>query len=126
MPTLTLICGIPNSGKTTYSKNFDNVVHLDSNETGYAKFLYDECLEAVRNSTSDICVEGNYRDRRHRIELVNAAKDFHKVCIWLDTPVDICKQRETRGRSDRVFDYNYTTLEKPTYDEGWDEIIIKR
>ena len=115
---MILIIGHPNAGKTTYAAQFDNVLHLD--DFPRSKFL--NCNEAVRQSDGNVVVEGiyNFRCRRERLLEAVKGKNVKNVCIWLDTPVDECLRRETRGRDERTInDY----IEPPTLDEGWDEII---
>lgn len=115
---LTLICGIHNSGKTTYSARFDTVAHLD--ELG----SYDAVHEAVRGIGNDVAVEGLYPRRKQRTQLLDACADHHpKRCIWLDTPLDDCLRRETRNRPPFVIAHCAHAFEPPTYDEGWDEIV---
>ena len=50
------------------------------------------------------------------------------TCIWLDTPLEICLDRERNGRkrSDHLVIWANDEFEPPTLDEGWDEIIIIR
>lgn len=118
---LTLICGIHNSGKTTYSARFDTVVHLD--ELGG----YDAVREAVCGIGGDVAVEGLYPRRSHRIKLLNACADHHpKRCVWLDTPLDECKRREDRNRPLIIIDSCASVFEPPTLDEGWDSIEVIR
>ena len=109
-----LICGLSNAGKTTYSKRFDDVIHYD-NVGGTTR----QRLEYIVNEAAkrEVCVEGVYNEAFRRAELANAMQG-RKVCIWLDTPIDVCRQRPN-FRGTRIF-------EPPTLDEGWDEIIIIR
>ena len=118
---LTLICGLPNAGKTTFSKRYDNVIHLDDvRPQGKAptKVIHDMVAEQ-----GDVCVEGTYLVARQRRELANAYKGEWKVCIWLDTPLEECIARENRGRSKSLFHIGHEAFEPPTLSEGWDEII---
>ena len=115
---MTLIMGHPNAGKTTYSSRFSNVLHLD--DFPFSKFL--NCNEAVRRSDGNVVVEGIYNLRCRRIKLLEAVagKSCHNVCIWIDTPIEECLSRESRGRDERTV---RGPLQPPTLDEGWDEII---
>lgn len=114
-----LICGISNSGKTTYSKNYDNVLHLDD----YKSFA--KCNEELEKQNNDVCVEGVYNSNKRRLELLKCVNDkAHKVCIWLNTPLDICINRKETQRSEDLMRRQIKRFEPPTYDEGWDEIIV--
>lgn len=110
---LTLICGMPRAGKTTYSQRFDNVIHIDF--TGYPK-----AKMLVGGTTDDIVVEGVCEHPQMREKFINAYKGQGKRCIWIDTPLEVRKQRPMWHL------YNGLTFEPPTLDEGWDEIIIIR
>ena len=107
-----LICGLSNAGKTTYSRNFDNVIHYD-NVSGTTRQKHEYIVTEARKG--EVCVEGVYNEPFRRKELAEAMTG-RKVCIWLDTPLDVCRQRPNFSGT-RIF-------EPPTLDEGWDEIII--
>ena len=115
---MILIIGYPNAGKTTYSAQFDNVLHLD--DFPPSKFL--NCNEAVKQADGEVVVEGIYNLRCRRKKLLEAVKkDEKKVCIWLNTPIEECIKRENRGRPRQVV---IGPFQPPTLDEGWDEIIV--
>ena len=123
---MVLICGIPNAGKTTFSKKYENVIHVDDfakirKERGDKKLTLGDF---VAEASEDICVEGVMWRKANRESLVKRCGKKRKVCIWLDTPLEICIERETRGRSRVFFEHEYAHFEPPTYSEGWDEIII--
>lgn len=107
---LTLICGLPRAGKTTFSKQYENVVHLD--EVG---FNYERCNRLVRDE--DIVIEGVYNKAEQRKALLATYHGGAKKCIWLDTPKHIRQERAKTKIPDMPF-------EPPTYSEGWDEIIV--
>ena len=110
---MTLVCGMPNSGKTAYSERFENVIHFDD----YLGGRYREGYK-VASETDEVCVEGLFQRRKTRMELLEACGHERNVCIFLDTPAEVCMQREMfKG---------HTYMEPPTYDEGWDEIIVLR
>lgn len=119
---LTLICGVPNAGKTTYSQRYSNVIHLDdirSRDKSVTKVIEDMVSEQ-----EDVCVEGTYLAARQRRGLPAAYKGGRKVCIWLDTPLDVCIARENRGRRNGLHIMCAQAIQPPTLDEGWDEIIV--
>ena len=109
---LTLICGLPRAGKTTYAERFDNVIHLDTSG-GYAGVLHR--LKMVKG---EVIVEGVYRRTMDRERLIQGYPTDRYKCIWLNTPDEI---RRSRKGWDRYCDQPF---EPPTYSEGWDEIII--
>lgn len=118
--TITLICGLPNAGKTTYSSTFNNVIHLDDHHMSFR-----ECNNLALESTEDVCIEGVYNRKKCRIDLLNIVpKEWHKKCIWLNTPVEECIKRENRGRGECFVTCRAKRFEPPTEDEGWDEIKI--
>ena len=118
--TLTLICGIPNAGKTTYSEKFENVIHLDDYTNREADITYSRCNEMVVQSESDVCVEGVYGTVKRRKDLLEAVGDKFdkKICIWLNTPKDECIKRENRGRPDVLVVVHSKRMVPPTKDEG--------
>ena len=107
---LTLICGHSRAGKTTYSKRFENVIHLDDTHSTQ------RVIEKVKKADDDIVVEGIYYQPRQRMELIRAYKGKTR-CIFLDTPQEIREQR----MGHKIHDYPF---KEPSLDEGWDEIII--
>ena len=107
-----LICGLSNAGKTTLSQCFNHVIHYDE-IPGTTRQKHAYIVEQARQGP--IVVEGVYSERFRRVELAQAMTG-KKLCVWLDTPVDICKSRENfRGSA---------MFEPVTKEEGWDEIII--
>ena len=117
---MTLIIGLSNAGKTTYSQKYDNVLHLD--DFPFNKFL--NCNEAVRKSDGNVVVEGIYNLRCRRKKLLEAVKGkpCKNICIWLNTPLEECLKRD--GRSEEIVMQGYRMFQPPTLDEGWDEIIV--
>lgn len=121
---LILICGIPNAGKTTYAQRYDSVLHLDDMPLPNR---YKALHEAVSKAEGDVIVEGTYVVASRRKELIQTCGDKSpKICIWLDTPLDKCRERErnSRKRPMALVDVHHQMLEPPTLEEGWDEIII--
>lgn len=120
---MILIIGHPNSGKTTYSQQYDNVIHLDDFPRN--KFL--NCNEAVKKTDGNVVVEGiyNLRCRRELLLKQVEGKSCINICIWLDTPIEICLEREKnyRKRPQEMILSCCNTFQPPTLDEGWDKII---
>lgn len=119
---MILIIGIPNAGKTTYSKKYDSVIHLDDiRHENSVK----QCCQLAKEANDDVVVEGVFNSIRRRKMLLDACKDkSEKVCIWISTDVDECIKRENRGRGRGLVLIHHKRFEPPTYNEGWDKIII--
>ena len=107
-----MVCGLPNAGKTTYSKRFQNVVHYDD---------YAHLPKAERDSIfrAASCVEGIFNSRRGRMSVLDGRSG---TCIWIDTPAEVCA---SRGNDTTVW-CHAAMFEPPTYDEGWSDIWIVR
>lgn len=114
-----LICGLPNAGKTTYSQNFKNVLHID--EIGFNQIILDKLSK--KHNDEDIIVEGIYGSPASRQKLVKAYQGKTK-CIFLDVPFEEIVRRENRGRAEFVLQSAAKHFMPPTYDEGWDEIEV--
>lgn len=112
---MTLIIGHPRSGKTTFSQKYEKVIHLDD----YRFNCYEGVLKALSHTEDeDVVIEGVYNRATQRIAVLHKYKGHSKrVCIWLNTPLEIRSKRKGYHKHDEYF-------EPPTYAEGWDEIII--
>ena len=123
---MVVIIGIPNAGKTTYSRRYDGVVHYDDlNLTTRQRYEHFNALAKQGNAV----FEGVFGSKNRRVELVASCPEGEKkVCVWLDTSLTVCLERERTGRmrGDHIVLSHARTFEPPTYDEGWDEIIIER
>ena len=121
---MLLIIGLPNAGKTTYSQRYHNAVHFDDVKGGRHRWA--NVVEMVKSDDS-VVIEGVYAKASQRKPLIEACRG-KKTCIWLDTPADICAERERTGRkrSERFVRMAAQDFEPPTLDEGWDEIVIIR
>lgn len=114
-----LICGRSRAGKTTYCRQFERVLHLDT--YGLHPKSYPRCLEKVATIDGDLIVDGIFDTAERRIALLESYNGGgKKICTWLDTPLDIIKSRFVHA------DKLPHPFEPPTLDEGWDEIIIIR
>lgn len=114
-----LICGLPNAGKTTYSQNFENVLHID--EICFNQIILDKLSK--KNNNKDIVVEGIYGSSSSRQKLIKAYQGWTK-CIFLDVPIEEIIRREDRGRAEFILRSAAKHFTPPTYDEGWDEIEV--
>ena len=114
---LTLICGLPNAGKTTYSKRYDNALHQDDIGT------IDRIIKAVGQTDGDVFIEGYFGRKDQRSRVRSSYKGFAR-CIFIDISVEESIRREDRNRNEHILRNAARFFEPPTYDEGWDEIII--
>lgn len=113
---LTLICGLPNAGKTTYSQQFDNPLHLD--EIGTA----DSVIDMMKQIDGDIVVEGFFGKSADRRK-IRSAYNGEAVCLFIDISPDESIKRENRNRHPSILRNAARYFEQPTYTEGWNKII---
>ena len=114
---LTMICGIPNAGKTTFSKRYENALHLDDIGT------IDRVVETISGMDGDVIIEGYFGKKESR-DRVRAAHKGRSRCIFLDVSIEESIRREDRNRHSQILRNAERFFEPPTYSEGWDEIII--
>lgn len=115
---LTMICGLPNAGKTTYSAQFKDALHQD--EIGTISRIV-STIEPM----DDVIIEG-YFGRRAERDRVRQAHNGYAKCIFIDISVDESIRRENRNRHPQILRNAARFFEPPTLSEGWDEIIILR
>lgn len=125
MDTVTLICGVPNAGKTTYSERYENVIHFDNVRHRSIDEQFRNCDMLAAKAKGSVCVEGVYNSVKRRKEFLAAVrnKDAKKVCVWMDTPAEVCARRLKIGGAAMIVFSHFKNFEEPTKEEGWDEII---
>ena len=120
---ITLICGLPNAGKTTFSNRFDNVIHRDECD-GLNRIEFER---KVAETEGDVYADAVCNSRQSRAGFLDSVRHRtdKKVCIWIDTPLEVCIERENayRKRPTSMVIEHARRFEPPTLDEGWDEII---
>ena len=116
---LTLICGIPNAGKTIYSSRFDNALHLDEIGTTY------KVIDKMKQIDGDVVVEGYFGSAESR-RRVRSAYSGEARCVFIDISVEESIKREKRNRHEAILRNASRFFEPLTLDEGWDGIIIIR
>lgn len=113
---LTLICGLPNAGKTTYSQQFENSLHLDEIGT------IDNVIDKITQLNGDIVIEGFFGKSADRRK-IRSAYNGEAVCIFIDISLDESIKRENRNRHPSILRNAARYFEQPTCSEGWNHII---
>lgn len=145
MKTLTLVIGLPGSGKTTYvkSQKYQNTVILSSDEIRRELFknggsqsdndrvfkvLYARARKALLNGKS-VVIDATNIDKYHRALTLTKFKRFKikRVAVVIDTPAEKCiANAKCIGRTAGVDIVRWFSdrFEMPEYSEGFDEIKI--
>lgn len=116
---LMMICGLPNAGKTTYSKQYENALHQDDIGT------IENIIKIIKQMNGDIVVEG-YFGRAEERKRVLSTYNGETKCLFIDISVEESIRRENRNRHPQILRNASRFFEPPALDEGWDEIIIIR
>jgi predicted kinase len=147
--TLFVMVGIPGSGKSTISKSLNcSVFSSDSirfelfgteeidetmpieeigkNNRKVFAILHKRVISSLENGKS--CVyDATSVSKGSRTDIIKLVKGIpcKKVCIFVDTPFDICKERNanrTRTVHEQAMQKMINNLVPPSKDEGWDKI----
>jgi predicted kinase len=151
-PTLTVMCGIQGSGKSTfairavaleqeYDGEYDTVIlssdairqrHPDFTNEQVFSTLYKRMNTLLKENKNVILDATNvtHKSRKHLLNQVKA--DCYKRCIIVNTPIEVCRERvKDRNESDyphkvplEVVDKYYKSFQVPFKEEGWDTIRI--
>lgn len=154
MPTLWMMIGVPGSGKSTWiaNQNFDwnNTIVIstdviidqlaESANKTYSEIFNDVIKSAtaemntnLKNAITDrlniIWDQTNVTAKARRSKLSQIPRDYKKIAVFFNTPAKDELARRLASRPGKTIPYNIITgmasqLEKPTTDEGFDEIII--
>ncbi len=145
MKTLTLIVGLPGSGKTSYVKKqkYENTVVLSSDEIRRElfknaafqtdndkvfKLLYARARKALL-SGKNVVIDATNIDKYHRALTLSNFKRFKikRIAVVIDTPPEKCvsndKHRERVVGKD-VIRWFSDRFEMPEPSEGFDEIKV--
>ena len=116
---LTMICGLPNAGKTSLVSKYDNVLHQDEIGT------IDRIIRAINQMHGDVIIEGYFGTKEARQKVRSSYKGKAK-CLFIDITVEESIKRENRNRHPQMLRNAARFFEPPTYEEGWDEILVLR
>jgi len=143
MPIVTMLCGLPGSGKSYYAdgivKENNNIVKLSSDDLRLELYndvndythngevfaaLYERARQLLENNVN-VIIDATNLNRSKRIEFIRIFKRFFKEIVYFNRPFDLSYMRNvTRERvvSEDVFNRMYKNAHIPSYLEGWDSI----
>lgn len=145
-PRLTLMVGLPASGKSTYARvlgEADNTTVLSSdilrkellgseadqsNNDLVFKTLY-ERARALLKDGKNVVIDATNINAKDRKRTLSNFSDLHieRFCYVMSTPVDVCIERDkNRDRTvgENIINKFLCRFEIPMYFEGFDEIAI--
>lgn len=148
IPSLILLVGIPGSGKTTYAEKYikdnPNTVHLSSdkireelwgNEATQGdnnevfSLMQSRAIEALNNG-QNVVYDATNITRKDRSYIIALCPKFVKIeCHIIWASIETCIERDAareRTVGKEVIDRMLKRFQAPYYDEGIDEITIKR
>ena len=139
---LIVMCGLPASGKSTYSEwlaesgIFQRVCpdlirkafYGDENIQGDGKRVFETAYHDIKEYAclgENVVFDATNIDRKRRRELVKEMRPYFDViiCKWFSTPLLTCKLRNAkRARQvpEEVLDSMYERFRAPMLDEGFD------
>lgn len=130
---LYMMCGIPNAGKSTKADKLAaetgaTLVRLDDYRKMLHRHSYTEMVNAALSDVKaalergeDVIYDTANLRRANRAAVMTACEELtpEVVCVYMDTPKDICISRDTFGWSA----IGARKLEPPTTDEGFELIV---
>lgn len=132
---LIMLVGGPASGKTTLSmmfikNHYDKVLHINQDDIGKK-----ECIKLAMNNSKNnktIILDRCNLKKDDRKEWMDIFHNCETECIFLNTPLEICKSRlssrknhPTLGNNDmslKILEKEHKKLEKPSLSEGFKKI----
>lgn len=148
MGTLFILMGIPCSGKSTYAKKFfceSNTIIISTDEirkelTGTYKYsqktnnaVFETAKSRVEYYLSrnfNVYFDATNTKKSSRKNFIDISKKHHSkvVCIVLNTPLEICKKRNSKRKIDRRIPIETLTtmsssVESVSESEGFDKIV---
>ena len=111
-PVITIICGLPKSGKTSYRKqHFADTVPVvdetqfkaDTSKTPYEQhkevidMVIERTVQELSTTGKDVIVEGCFVNPTDRRALIRRLKYYATLrCIYIKTPARLCMYRNNR------------------------------
>lgn len=146
LPTLYVMVGLMGSGKSTVaekiSKKYNATIHSsddirveicgDVNNQARNKevfaLLHKRVKEDIKNNKNTIYDATNI-SKKCRKSVIELFKNIpcNKVCVFIATPYEECLRRNNardRKVPEFVIEKAYQSLQVPSKEEGWDEIIV--
>jgi len=151
MPVLYMLVGVPASGKSTWVKKHqnsntlvassDDFIEKQAERLGstyndvfndYVKAGNTHAIETARKAFSDkmdlIWDQTNLTKNGRRNKLKMVPKDYKKIAVFFSIPhMDVLKKRLASRPGKNIPDYVMNsmikTIEKPSKDEGFDDVI---
>ena len=139
---LIVMCGLPASGKSTYSQwlaenaNFFRVcpdlirkdLYGDENVQGEGKKVFSIAhyqMATIGNGGGNVVFDATNIDRKTRKDLVKKMRPHFDIiiCKWFSTPLLLCKLRNAKRERqvpEEVLDRMYERFRPPMLDEGFD------
>jgi len=145
MPTFVMICGPAGSGKSTYAESFlteyYDAVYLssdiyreqitgdvnDQDHNAEVFFQMNDSARAVLEQDVNVVYDATNLTRRLRKMTLKLMPECERICYCFNVPLDEClahNQNRERHVPDEVIRRHCLQLQIPTYDEGWDKIIL--
>lgn len=144
--TLYMMCGLPGAGKSTATKKMAQdfmVVRPDDylyEEDGTYNWTPERVAAAWGKAKGQaerhlkggmhVLFDATFVSRRARKPYIDLAKSVgaHAVCVFLDTPLEVCMERNAARPPDRrvpeeTMRRMHRSFERPTIEEGFEVII---
>lgn len=143
---LFVMCGCPGSGKTTYAKQYllekSNTIYVSRDEIRFSlvdekdkyfakeKMVYKTFLKRINEGLKNgynVIADATHLNHFSRLKLFNQLAynplDVETVIVFLDTPLEVCKERNEKRAGTRAYVpfsalYDmYNNIERPYFDE---------
>lgn len=152
MPVVYMLVGVPASGKSTWTKSHQDTNTLVASSDEYIEQqaeklnstysdVFDKFIKAANNhviETARRAFSSNMNLIWDQTNLTKAArakklkmipKNYKKIAVFFPTPHEDVLKKRLAGRPGKTIpDYVMTsmvkTVEKPTSDEGFDDVVI--
>lgn len=146
-PTLYVLCGLPGSGKSTYSKRLKkettpdalilssddirDVMNVHGRE--YRSQAEQHLNAVIHNYVSgcllygrDVIVDATNlrRSRRMKLQSLAVAECARKECHWVRVPLETNKFRSRTKIDEARIDEMDASFVHPAEDEGWDNLVV--